>query len=266
MKGSKGDLMKMTAWCAGVVLVAAAVPCFGAGQSWDGTWKLNEAKSKFTGETLVIEDKGNGMMHYMSGNIAFDFACDGKPYTVIADRTFACTGSVAGGYDYVFKGGDTVLTKSHRMFSADGKTMTVHGMDIRPDGSTQDFTDVWKRESGTSGLAGKWMNVKSQGASDTVVIETKGDWIKMYSPQEKTTVEGKMDGSNLAVKGPNLPPGFSQSLKPEAPNKLHYLVKYNDEVLSEGTQTLSTDGKTYVDENWSPGKMDEKSTAVYERQ
>jgi hypothetical protein len=258
--------MKMTAWCAGVMLVTAAVPCFGAGQSWDGTWKLNEAKSKFTGETYVIEDKGNGMMHVSRGSVAYDFACDGKPYTVLADRTITCTGSASSGYDYVVKGGDTVLSKSHRTFSADGKTMMVQGTDIRPDGSTQDFNDMWKRQSGTSGLAGKWVNVKSQGASDTEVIETKGDWIKVYSPVSKETVEGKMDGSNLAVKGPDTPPGFSQSIKPEGPNELHYVVKYNDKVLSEGTQTLSADGKTFVDENWAPGKMNEKSTSVYERQ
>jgi hypothetical protein len=134
MKGSKGDLMKMTAWCAGVVLVAAAVPCFGAGQSWDGTWKLNEAKSKFTGETLVIEDKGNGMMHYMSGNIAFDFACDGKPYTVIADRTFACTGSVAGGYDYVFKG---------RRHGADEVAQDVLGGREDDDGARNGYSAGW---------------------------------------------------------------------------------------------------------------------------
>jgi hypothetical protein len=257
--------MKKRVLCACAAFVMA-VPCFAAGQSWDGTWKLNEAKSKFTGETYVIEDKGNGMMHVTRGTLSYDFACDGKPYTVLADRTITCTGSASSGYDYVIKGGDTVLSKSHRTFSADGKTMTVHGTDIRQDGSTQDFTDVWKREAGTSGLAGKWMNVKAQGASDTVVIEIKGDWIKVYSPLQKETVEGKMDGSNLAVKGPDTPPGFSQSIKPDGPNKLHYVVKYNDKVLSEGVQTLSADGKSFVDENWAPGKMNEKSRAVYDRE
>lgn len=258
--------MNWRLYCACAAMLLTAGPCVAAGQSWNGTWKLNEAKSKFTGETYLIENKGNGMMHVTRGNLSYDFACDGKPYKVLADRTLTCTGSASSGYDYVINGSGKVLSKSHRTFSADGKTMTVHGTDIRTDGSTQDFTDVWKRESGTSGLAGKWMNVKSQGASDTVVIETKGDWIKLYSPQEKSTVEGKMDGSQLKVSGPTVPAGFAQTIKAEGPNKLRYVVKYNDKVLSEGVQTLSADGKSFVDENWTPGKMNEKSTAVYERQ
>jgi len=257
--------MKKRVLCACAALVMAA-PCFAVGQSWDGTWKLNEAKSKFTGGTYVIEDKGNGMMHVIRGNQTYDFACDGKPYKTIAEATLTCTGSAAAGYDYVAKQGDRVTTKSHRTFSADGKTMTVHGTDFRPDGSTQDFTDVWKRESGTSGLPGKWLNVKAQGASDAVVIETKGDWIKMYTPAYKETIEGKMDGSKLSVTGPDTPPGFWVSFKPDGSNKLRYTVIYNDKIISEGIQTLSADGKSYVDENWAPGQMNEKSVSVYERQ
>jgi hypothetical protein len=110
------------------------------------------------------------------------------------------------------------------------------------------------------------MNVKSQGAADTMVIETKGDWIKMSSPEFKNSVEGKMDGSELPITGANIPPGVTQSIKPEGANKLHYTVQYKGKVLNEGTQTLSADGKTLVDEEWVPGKMSEKATVVYERQ
>jgi hypothetical protein len=159
-----------------------------------------------------------------------------------------------------------VLAKFHRTFSADGKTMTSHGTEMRADGTSPQFTDVYKRQSGTSGLVGKWMNVKSQGAADTMVIETKADWIKLYSPEFKVTIEGKMDGSQLPVTGAEIPTGLTQSFKAEGANKLHYVEMYNGKVLSEGTQTLSADGKTLVEEEWAPGKMSEKTTAVYERQ
>lgn len=246
--------------------MTAAVPCFAAGSSWDGTWKLDQAKSKLTGDTFTIEAKGNGMMRYSSGTFSYDFACDGKAYTVLADRTVTCTGSPSTGYDYESKAGDKVLSKSHHALSADGKTLTVHGTDMRPDGTTAEFTDVYKRQSGTSGIAGKWLNVKSQGAEDSMVIETKGDWIKIYSPAYKETIEGKMDGSNLAVTGPTIPADAWEAIKPEGPNKLHFIVKYKDKVLEEGTRTLSSDGKTLVVEEWAPGKMNEKATLVYERE
>ncbi|HEX5282724.1 MAG TPA: hypothetical protein VFW30_01295 [Bryocella sp.] len=47
--------MRKTICCACAALALAAAPCFAAGQSWDGTWKLNVAKSKFTGDTFTIE-------------------------------------------------------------------------------------------------------------------------------------------------------------------------------------------------------------------
>lgn len=233
--------------CAGLALAAA--PCLAAGPSWDGTWKLNVAKSKMTGETFTIEAKGN-MLHLTHGNLSYDFACDGKAYETVADRTIACAGSPATGYDFVAKAGDRVLSESHRTFSADGKTLTVHGKSTRPDGTTPEFTDVYKRQSGTSGLVGKWVSVKMQALPSSVVVETKGDSIKVSFPEFKETVEGKMDGSNLAIKGPDVPAGYSQSFKLEGANKLHYVTTYNGTVVNEGIQTLSADGKSVVDEEW----------------
>lgn len=257
--------MKNRLYCVCAALALAAVPCFAAGSSWDGTWKMNVAKSKLTGDTYTITAKGN-MMTFSDGVVSFDFACDGKAYTIIADRTWTCTGSPAAGYDFVSKAGTNVLSKSHRTFSSDGMMMTIHGTEMRPDGTKPEYTDVYKRQSGTSGLVGKWMNVKSQGASGSMIIQTKGDWIKITSPEFKNSVEGKMDGSKLPLTGANVPPGVTQTIKPDGPNKLHYTVQYNGKVLNEGTQTLSADGKTMVDEEWAPGKMNEKATVVYERQ
>ena len=259
--------MRRNVFCACATFLLAALPCFAAGPSWDGTWKLNLAKSKVTGDTFTIEMKANGMMHYSNGStISYDYACDGKDYPVIADRTISCTGSSAAGYDYVNKAGNKVLDKWHRSLSGDGNTLSSHGTEMRADGSTVSFSDVYKRQSGSKGIAGKWMNVKSEGGADSVVIQTKGDWIKFYNPADKVTVEGKMDGSFLPVTGPTIPPGAYESLKTEGPTKVHFVAKYKNKVLDEGTRTLSADGKTFVEEEWSPGKMSEKATLVYERQ
>ena len=257
--------MNKRLYCVCAVVALAAAPCFGAGPSWDGTWKLNEAKSKATGYTFTIEAKGN-MMHISFGSVSYDFACDGKAYPTTEGQTLTCTGSPAEGYHNVTKFGDTVLYESHRMLSADGKTLTVKGTEKRPDGSTQDYTNVYRRESGTSGLVGKWRNVKAENGSGTMVITTKGDWIKMDLPEYKATLEGKMDGGYLAVTGPSVPPETWFTVKPDGPNRLRYSDKYKDKVLDEGTMTLSADGKTLVEEEWAPGKMNEKTTAVYERQ
>ncbi len=85
--------MKKLLCCAlaAAVSLAVAAPCFAAGSPWDGTWKLNQAKSKMTGSTFTISMDG-GMYTVDTGTIKFQYACDGKDYTIIADRTISCTG------------------------------------------------------------------------------------------------------------------------------------------------------------------------------
>ncbi len=45
-----------------------AVALFAAGDPFCGKWKLNQEKSKFTGEQMKIEDLGNNKFKFTSGN------------------------------------------------------------------------------------------------------------------------------------------------------------------------------------------------------
>ena len=67
-------------------------PCVAAAANWDGTWKLNQAKSKMTGSTVTITQNGN-MYALDTGSFKFSFGCDGKDYHFLPDRTISCTGS-----------------------------------------------------------------------------------------------------------------------------------------------------------------------------
>lgn len=254
--------------CTCVVLVTSALPCVAAGQSWDGMWKLNVAKSHITGSTFVIEDKGNGMMRQDDGNVAYDFACDGKPYKIVADRTDTCTGSMEAGYDDVIRAGDKVLARQHTTFSADGKTMSVRETDIGEDGKTTESSAVYRRVSGTSGFFGRWESTKVDFPADDAVfvIETKGDWIKMHDPKSTWSTEGKMDGSDLTLTGPNLQPGLTRSITQDGPNRLRETIKRDGKVRTESILTLSPDSETITEETWTPGKENEKLTWVWERQ
>jgi hypothetical protein len=246
-------------------LALAAAPCLAAGSSWNGTWKLNAAKSKMTGETYTIEAKGD-MLHFSMGPVQFDYRCDGKTYPTFGTGTTECTGSTAAGYDVVERAGGKVAQKWRDTFSADGKTWTRHGTDFHPDGTTSEFTREFKRLSGTTGLVGKWMSVKVQEGPSSFVMERTGDSVKYSFPTYKETVEGKTDGSSVPVKGPNVPPGVTVAYKPEGANKLHWATTYNGKVVREGVDTLSADGKSIVVEEWLLGNTNEKQTYVYERQ
>jgi hypothetical protein len=165
--------------CAAGLAMAAVSPCFAADSAWNGTWKENAAKSRFTGDTVTYVRKGEGQYRFSNGgSIEYDFSCDGKPYPTIGDRTLACTGKAETGFDFVTAAHGTVLSKSHRTFSPDGATMMIHGTAMRPDGSSYDFDEAYKRVSGAKGLAGKWLDVKDKsGANNVMVMQVAGDML-----------------------------------------------------------------------------------------
>lgn len=254
--------------CAAALAMFTASPCFAKDSAWSGTWKENQAKSKLTGDTMTYAAKGGGVFHYSNGGtIEYDFACDGKSYTTLGDRAITCTGSTDTGMDIVSTAHGTVLSKYHRAISADGKTMTIHGTAMRADGKTEDFDEVYRRVSGTKGLAGKWLDVKDKEQDEEVMVMTVADkMLHIEVPSQKQVMDGKLDGSDGKVNGPNIPPGAAPAYKSVTANKISYEIKLNGKVLYQGTYTLSADGKTLTDDEWVPGRMAEKSTVVFEKQ
>jgi hypothetical protein len=56
------------------------------------------------------------------------------------------------------------------------------------------------------------------------------------------------------------------SFKALKPNETKYVMKVNGKVDSVGTQTIAADGRSFSDVSWTPGKENEKQTAVYVKQ
>lgn len=256
--------MKKRLLCA-CALTLAAVPCFAAGPSWDGTWKLNEAKSKMTGSTVTISQNG-GMYTVDSGTFKFSFACDGKDYHLLPDRTVACTGS-GNSYTLVWKVNGKVLSTTKRTISADGKTLTDVDKGTRPDGTayTDHETDVRVGEG--SGMAGTWKSTAVKNSAPSVfILKVNGDVLHFENPGYKDVSDAKLDGTPAAIKGPTAPAGLMVSNKYDGPNKVLTVVTLNGKELGRDVMTLSADGKTITDVSWTPGKESEKQTYVYDRQ
>ncbi len=253
--------------CTAILSMAAVSPCLAADSLFNGTWKPNEAKSKLTGGTFTYTMKADGTYHYSNGSITeYDFACDGKGYPAVADRTITCTGEAAAGFDFTWMANGTVLSKSHETISADGKTMTSIGTSMHADGTTAKFEDSYKRLSGTTGMAGKWKDVKDKvsGAS-VMVISVSGDMIHLEFAANRSVRDCKLDGSDCPVTGPHVPQGTLNSYKLLGPAQISYDVKYKDKVKAEGIMTVSADGKALSDESWTPGKKAEKTTMVFDK-
>ncbi len=251
--------------CAAALSMAAAVPCFAAGSPWDGTWKLNQTKSKMTGSTVTITKAGD-MYMVNTGSFSYKFACDGKDYPILADRTVSCTGGPRSFTDVVkIKGKPYMTTK--REISADGATMSTVSTGNRPDGTA--FTDrqTETREGSGAGLAGTWKETKVQNsAPDVMVLKVNGNVLHFESPGFKEVSNAKLDGTPGPISGGTAPPGLMVSNKADGTNKVASTVMLNGKELGKDIMTLSADGRTITDVSWTPGKESEKQIAIYEKQ
>jgi hypothetical protein len=249
---------------------ATIVPSAFAATAWDGTWKIDLAKSHLEGTSFIYSKTAKGTWNFSDGaGVAFDFAPDGKDYpTIDAEDTMATTAEGDHVLIFVNKFKGKVLSTTHEELSADGKTLTDHTTGTRPDGSKIDDTVVMTRIGGTSGFLGKWKSTKIKTtAAGSYTLATAPDGTVTWDiPDQKLHISGKADGTPLPVSGPTASDGLTVSLKKVTASELLYSVKIKDKELSKGKMTLSADGKWLTDASWSPGKESEKTTSVYLKQ
>lgn len=252
---------------AGVVAQAAAVQ--DAGAAWVGTWKLDRSQSHLAGDTFTYSMSKKGFLHYDEGGpIHYDFAIDGKEYPTIGNRTTSWNAVGDHAWDSVGKANGAVWIKIHRELSGDDHTLTITATGTKPDGSTFNERSVYTRVSGSKGLLGTWRSTQSDsGPPDTYVVSEPAPGVMRWTlPDWQYTVEGKMDGKNMTVTGPRAVPGMTYSGTLPGPGKIAYSIKLNSEPITVGVETIAADGKSFADVSYTPGKEDEKITAVYVKQ
>jgi hypothetical protein len=251
-----------------VILAVSASAASAADSPFSGTWKLNVDKSTLAGQTLTYTKTATGFGFSNGSTVKFEFGLDGKDYTVIPGRTVSWTKSGDNSWDSVYKDGKgTVVSKVHRVLSADGKTMTVVSTDYHADGTKSEETDVRARVSGGPGLAGKWKEVKISRESDTMIISVpSAGHIKYEIPRQKETMEGAVDGSPSRVQGPSALEGATIAFKQMSPTELAWTYASKSTVIQKGTDTVSSDGKSLTSVSWAPGKESEKTSEVYDKQ
>lgn len=139
-----------------------ATLCF-ASDSNMGTWKLNEAKSKFApnavkNHTVVYETAGDNIKTTIDGTDADGKAVhnewtgkfDGKDYPVTGDTSTGDTRSYKKVNDRTLaiavKKDGKVVTTGHIAVSPDGKTRTVTTTAIAADGKKSTSTAVYDKQ------------------------------------------------------------------------------------------------------------------------
>ena len=260
-------MKKLLLACA--MLVLPSLGAFAAENPWVGTWKLDPSKSHLVGDTIDYSKAPNGLIHYTDGSTAsFDFGLDGKEYKSWGNHTVIWTPAGPNTWNTVVKQDGAVIYAARRELSADGKTLTITSTGNRPDGSPSNDVAVYARVGTGRGLVGKWRSTKAEIPAPSVfaISSPSPGVLRFESPTFDVTFEGKIDGSDLAVKGPALPPGYTTSITATSPRTLSYVWKMNGKPDSYNIDTLAADGKSYASVSWNPGKKSEQTTSVYIKQ
>jgi hypothetical protein len=137
---------------------AAAV----AAEAVDGSWKLNVAKSKFSGVapksvTRVYADSADGTTldqkivgadgKEMSMHVTLKYDRKDHPVTGNSDADTVSAKEIdAHTSDFALKKDGKVVGTVHRVLSADGKTLTVNNKGTHADGKSYDDTLVFERQ------------------------------------------------------------------------------------------------------------------------
>ena len=133
-----------------------------AADAVDGTWKLNAAKSKFSGTapksvTRVYSESAGGttLDQKMVGSdgkemsMHVTLAYDGKPHPITGNPDAdSGTGKAidARTSDFALTKGGKAVGTVHRVVTADGKTLTVHNKGTHADGTSYDDTLVFDKQ------------------------------------------------------------------------------------------------------------------------
>jgi hypothetical protein len=234
---------------------------------WSGTWKVNEARSKYARRTFTISRKGR-LLHYSNGGTnEYDFACDGEEYATTTKQTVSCTKADERTYDIVTKVDGKELSRSQRRIAEDGKTLVIETSGREADGSLHHLTQRCLRLTGNQGLVGTWELVRRQSSEPRVMkISVAGETFHQEYLSTGETYEGKLDGSSIIVTGRTIAPGTTTEMKADGPRAIRYVMKVNGRETEGGREALSKDGTSLIDTYWISGMESQKTVEVFEKQ
>jgi hypothetical protein len=247
-----------------LALTFSAIPAL-AQSPWNGTWKLNQAKSQMTGDTHTLTKSGN-KYHLNEGSVEYDFACDGKDYPIFGGEAVSCKETPTT-LDSTYKQSGKIVQTINRQMDPSGKTYRSTGTYILAAGGTTITKTSYTRVGQGTGMAGTWRSDStSSNHVEAFTMRVSGNSMHMDLPEEHATWDGKLDGTPSAVHGPEVPNGLMLSEKAEGSNKLIGEAMVGDKRLGHSEDTLTADGKSFTEIDWDPAKPNEKQTYVYEKQ
>jgi len=220
----------------------------GAELPYAGKWKVNLAKSDFGQTTITYESLPGGEWQAAGFGVTYKFKMDVKDYPDGIGGTTAWKAVDANTWEIVGKVNGKVTARDTLTLSADGKTLTDTGKQIKPDGGSMDGTTVYQRVSGGPGLGGIWQTKKVSGAAGVIEIAQSGtDGLSFKDLDMGMTCDSKLDGKDYPCTGPMMAPGFTIAMKNVPSRSLDVTVKKDGKPVFEATYTVAADGKSLIE-------------------
>jgi hypothetical protein len=237
-----------------------------ADSPFDGTWKLDPAKSHLTGDTMTFEDAGNGSLKYTDSAQTYTFKPDGSSFTVPLGQERTMQKSGDNVYTSTVKLHGSLLRTGTWTLSSDGKKLIIESKGTKPNGDSFDDATTFMRTSPGTGLVGGWKSTHVKLSSpNAITINTDGNDVTLTISAIKATVHAKWDGKDYPASGPTVSDGVTLALTKTGPNSFKLVQKANAKVLAIVHYRAASDGQTLTTKGTN-GEGKEPFTEVFNKQ
>lgn len=229
-----------------------------------GKWKLDQAKSHLTGDTVKYSAAGGGAITETTAVGSYTFKTDGRSYPTTFDSTVVWKNIGPSTWKASYRRNGMSLGADTMKVSPDGKTLTVVSAGMNPNGKAFHDVETYTRIAGTSGLMGTWKSEKlTSSTSREVEFAANGpDGITWILPDIKAKLDMKFDGKDYAPVGPTVPKGLTIAANRTGNDSFAIVEKMDGKPIFKGMYTVSNDGKTLTEVS-SPVSVNQPETAVY---
>ena len=234
---------------------------------WNGTWKLDTARSTLPARTLTVSIAADGTYRSSAGGSEMSFRCDGKERQATDILTAFCTQKSSSDLAITaFRNGSKVLTAEWEL-SPDGKTLTVESRRYHADGSVKPRETLYQRTSGSAGFPGGWKDVnRLDGSGEIWQISVRNGAVHFSWPERDIHGDARFDGTDAAIQGQLASPGSSIALVKRSPREFEVTNKMHGRVVSNGDWRISGDGRSLTESYWLPGRPSQRIVRVYDKQ
>lgn len=229
--------------------------------NFSGTWKLNLAKSQFSGLVYTFEMKTSGVWHYNGGGFDTDIDLAGKEYTMPSGIAVVGKELNPTSWELTFHMSGKVISKSRVTLNGDS-LMWVSDI-TNPDGTTLQQSSTDARVSGGPGFAGQWKSGDVKGAPTTMQITVEGNEITIRVPEYQQIIKGNFDGKDNPVMQAGQATKVTNAFTKTGSNTIKITTKLNGKLFAEEVLTISADGTTITNDGTTTA-TNEKTKAVYD--